>query len=429
MYFDIKGTNVLDGGRNVQVFLLLFFALATFDVMAGDWPVERRKDQFPETSGRLLAPVPYSMPGLGDGFFILGHFTNVFSGTTDITVLQATGDIKGSVASIGEVPLIHHRLFARAELIHLGSVQQNYYQNRGMNTEKDDYTLLDITSYKGHTYGMDLSFYDRRLTFSVDRGLSKGELDAIRDPHGAVITDFTDPYIFSSSQTIWTVQLDYTDDYQDPRDGLRTKLRFQDNPSTNPDEPDFYVTELDASFYLPLRQYDTLVLNFFQSDAHVRRQGNTDRTAIANELGFNCAVTDTQCLKTEASIVDTFVNERAHGSATALGGENRFRAYPGARFRGAHSSTLGAEYRMNFVRDATPFDYSIWKDTHTGIQVAFFSEYGTVSESTGDLWKDTRYVVGSGVRLVTASGAVYRFDLAAGNEGVQPNLFFYYPWN
>ena len=402
-----------------------FASIASADA----WAIERRKDQFPTTSGRLLAPLPYSMPGIGRGFFILGNFGNVFATTADITVLKATGDIQGSDVNINEVPVINKHLYLHTEFLDLSRVQQNYYQTRGMDTDKNDYSLLDISTYKNQQFGLDLTFYDRRLTFTVNRSIAKGELDTIRDPDGVVITEFTNPYTFSSYQTTWAVQLDLTDDYQDPRDGIRLNLRFQDEPADSSDDPDFYVTELDASWYLPMRAHDTLVLNFFQSDAHVRSQGNVDRTAIANELGFNCDPGDTQCLDTEAAVIDTFVDQRTNGTAAALGGFNRLRAYPGARFNGAHTSTIGGEYRMNFVRDATPFDYSIWKDTHTGIQVAFFSEIGTVAETTGDLWKQTRYVVGSGVRLVTESGAVYRFDLAKGNEGVQPNLFFYYPWN
>jgi len=391
--------------------------------------VERRKDQFPTSSGRLLAPIPYSMPGLGKGFFILGHFGNLFSTTTDLTILKATGDIQGQDANFDEIPIINNRLYLRAEFLDLSSAQQNYYNSRGMDTEKDDYTLLDINSYKQQNYGLDLTFYERRLTFSVNRNLSKGSLDAVRDPDGNIISEFSDPYEFDNNATQWSVLVDLTDDYLDPNTGFRAKLSYQNNPANSRKDPKYYVTELDIAYYLPFRKTDTFVFNFFQSDAHVTREGDTDRTAIANELNFNCDPGDAKCLETEASVIENFVNERAHGNATSLGGFNRLRAFPGSRFNGAHASTIGAEYRMNFVRDATPFDFSIWKDTHTGLQLAFFYEMGTVSELTKDLWKETRYVIGSGARLVTFSGTVYRFDLAFGDEGVQPNLFFYYPWN
>jgi len=398
------------------------------NALASNMITDRRKDQFPTGTGRLIAPVPYSMPGIGDGFFLLGHFANLISTTGDLTVIKAFGDVEGYDINVDEVPLYDHHLFLRADVMDLSSIQQNYYDARGMNTDKDAYSLMDISSYKMGSIGLDLTFFERRLTFSVDHSVSNGELSAVRNSDGDIITEFGDPYKFDDKSTKLGILLDLTDDYQDPRSGLRMNISYQNHPAKHDNDPDYYVTEFNVLMYKNLFKTDTLVFNLFQSDAHVTKKGNVNRNDIAAELGFNCAPTDTQCKDTETSVVENFVNERAHGTATALGGWNRLRAYPGERFNGAHTATIGVEYRMNFEHEATPFNYSIWKDTQTGIQVAFFAEVGTVAESMDELWKDTRSVVGSGVRLVTGSGAVYRFDLAVGDEGAQPNLFFYYPW-
>jgi len=420
-----------------EVSMKMFFVLTASVIVlntiittaqASDFITERRKDQFPTSSGRLIAPVPYSMPGIGDGFFLLGHFSNVISTTGDLTVIKAFGDVEGYDVNVDEVPLYDHHLFVRAELMDLSSIQQNYYDARGMNTDKDAYSLMDISSYKQGNLGLDLTFFERRLTFSIDHSVSNGELSAVRDSDGDIITEFSDPYKFDDNTNKLGILVDLTDDYQDPRSGVRMNVSYQNHPAKTDDDPDYYVTEFNVSMYKKLFKTDTMVFNFFQSDAHIRTVGNVNRSDIAAELGFNCDPADTQCLTTETSVIDNFVNERSHGTATSLGGYNRLRAYPGERFSGAHSATVGAEYRMNFEHEETPFNYSIWKDTHTGFQVAFFAEVGTVAEHMDELWKETRYVVGSGVRLVTGSGAVYRFDLATGDEGVQPNLFFYYPW-
>ncbi len=421
--------NTVGGYGSRATGILLGTVLFVSNASGGDLLVDRRKDQFPTTSGRLLAPLPYSMPGLGEGFFLLGHFANMFASTTDLTLLQATGDVKGTDLNLDQIPLIEKHLYVHAELLNLSSIQQNYYDARGMNTGKDDYTLLDITSLKQRRFGLDLTFFERRVTLSVDRSHANGELDTVRDPEGIAIQEFADPYKFKNNDTRWGLQLDFTDDYQDARKGVRTNLRYQNRPALSGNDPDYFVTELDATVFTPMFTTDTLVFNIFQSDAHVRKKGNTDRTAIAQELGFECDSGDTQCQATEAAVIDNFVNERAHGTATSLGGVNRLRAFPGERFNGAHVASIGAEYRMNFVRDATPFNFSVWRDTHTGIQLAFFSEFGSVAETMNELWQDSRFVYGSGIRLVTGSGAVYRFDLAVGDEGLQPNLFFYYPWN
>ncbi len=64
----------------------------------------------------------------------------------------------------------------------------------------------------------------------------------------------------------------------------------------------------------------------------------------------------------------------------------------------------------------------------TGLQVAFFGEVGSVSETSSDLWNETRTSYGTGLRLVAASGAVYRADIAYGSEGSETTVFFFYPW-
>jgi hypothetical protein len=106
----------------------------------------------------------------------------------------------------------------------------------------------------------------------------------------------------------------------------------------------------------------------------------------------------------------------------------RLRAFPQSRYQGAHTAFVGAEYRWNINQEATPFDYFIWKDVRTGIQVAFFAELGSVSETSSNLWHETRYSVGTGLRLIAGSGAVYRADVATGTEGTQAIVIFNYPW-
>ena len=44
------------------------------------------------------------------------------------------------------------------------------------------------------------------------------------------------------------------------------------------------------------------------------------------------------------------------------------------------------------------------------------------------MWDAVRQSYGAGLRVVTASGLVYRLDLATGDEGPQPSVFFQYPW-
>ena len=77
------------------------------------------------------------------------------------------------------------------------------------------------------------------------------------------------------------------------------------------------------------------------------------------------------------------------------------------RYNGAHTLFYAMELRWNFVKEVKPFDYWIWKDVATGIQLALFSETGSVAEVNSELGNIWRSSYGFGFRLVSASGFVY----------------------
>ena len=89
---------------------------------------------------------------------------------------------------------------------------------------------------------------------------------------------------------------------------------------------------------------------------------------------------------------------------------------------------IGTEIRWNVTEEYTPFNIVIIKDVRTAFQVAVFYEIGTVADQQSELWNITRSSYGVGFRMVTASGLVYRIDLASGDEGFQSSIFFQYPW-
>jgi len=95
-------------------------------------------------------------------------------------------------------------------------------------------------------------------------------------------------------------------------------------------------------------------------------------------------------------------------------------------------STLGEEKVRSrcwsFDEKVTPFDFWIWKDVSTALQLALFYEAGTVAELKSDLGVITRTSSGLGLRMVSASGFVYRADYANGEEGGNMTLIFDYPW-
>ena len=88
----------------------------------------------------------------------------------------------------------------------------------------------------------------------------------------------------------------------------------------------------------------------------------------------------------------------------------------------------GTEFRWNFVTSVTPFDFWIWKDVSTGMQLTLFHEEGAAEDVQESLTDSLRKSSGIGIRMVSASGYVYRFDVATRDEGMATTIFFNYPW-
>lgn len=410
---------------------ILFIILFTYSglCLSYDWIPDRRKDQNPTEPAHLFVPLPYSKPGIGEGFVILATATNVNESTADLSGIFVTGDAKGNIINGSEIPLYSDILFFDFYLQRINRAMVNHYSIRGIsNTEADDYTLLDASVSNTNNIELNLTFFERRLNLYYSYTTSEYQIDSIRDSNGVIITSFGQPYTGSETRDSFRGSIDLTDDYLDPRKGFRFDVAYQNNRDVDEKEADFYTLDYSLLGYVPMGKLDTLVLNYYQSNAHVQRQGNIDPISIRAELALNCAPTDTACLTAEQELVDNFINARTNGTSTSLGGDLRLRSFPQGRYQGAHTAFVGAEYRWNFKQEAKPFDYYIWKDIRTSLQIAFFAEIGTVAETSAQLWDETRHSYGAGFRLIAASGAVYRFDFAFGDEGAEQILIFEYPW-
>jgi outer membrane protein assembly factor BamA len=389
---------------------------------------QRRAEQFPTDNGYLLAPLPYSMPGIGEGYFLMGYFSNTFNSTADIFIVKVEGDAEGLVAQADEIPLYKKNLFLNVYDQRITRAAVNSYKARGMASGEDEFNIVEVNQADEQRLGLTLSLYNRRLEINSVQQSAKASVTALHDSDGQLITRLDPPYKMEDKSWLHGLRLDLTDDYLDPRRGLRYKLTYQDVPGETRNDPDYYRLDHSLSLFLPLSNDNTLALNYYQSDANVTRTGNTDPTAIREELNTGCAPTDTACLDAEQNLVDDFILQRTYGDATSLGGNDRLRGYPQGRFSGGHMAFIGAEYRWNFVRDAKPFNFFIWKDVTSALQLALFAEAGTVAEKSGALWDDYRTSYGIGGRLISASGSVYRADFATSDEGSELIVFFYYPW-
>lgn len=423
---DGLGPDALTGPRRSGWKLLLVALLAlAFAAPAG--AIERRKDQFPTEFSYLVVPLPYSLPGIGEGFFVPFYFSNIADTTTDAYGLAILGDAKGKDFGVEELPLIRNHLLLEVfyEFIDVATVNQ--YPTRGMDSSADDYFLVEVDKADSFEQGLALTLFERRFTLGYLQGGQAIEVVRLRDKDGNVTKELSPPYTAESRWRTVYVLGDYTDDFQDPRRGVRLLASWTDSPNVASDAADFYKRNVSLTGYLPVGRLNTLALNYFRSDAYVRRPGETNLTVLKAQLGLNCGA-DPVCLAREDELARAQLAANVNGTSESLGGRDRLRAYPQGRFQGAHTYYAAAEFRWNLTEEVTPFDYFIWKDVRTGVQLAFFYETGSVSETAATLGDLTRSDYGIGARLIAGSGAVYRGDVAWGDEGSQVTIIVNYPF-
>jgi hypothetical protein len=414
----------------LRSYAIVFLLLNAVNALAAPyWKIpERREDPYPTQEGHLFVPLPYSMPGIGEGYFLMGYLANQLDTTLDAAVVWTQGDAPGLITQLDEIPLIEDRLHLQLFDMNIDKVTVNDYESRGTDA-LSHYNLVELSDVRQQSAELTLSLWQRRFALSARYNDQSEEASALRDSDGTLLARYDPPVHTERINRGIGTMLDLTDDYQDPRQGIRLRLDASDHPPIKSTDPDYFVMDYSLLYYQPVNNGDTLVFNLFRSDVHMRSTGATDPAVVLADLGGTvCAPSDFVCLIAENQRVNNIITTNRYGTATSLGGTDRMRSYPDGRLTGAHAEFVGIELRSNFVQDAVPFNYFIWKDVRTSIQLAFFVEAGTVAETRDELWKETHTSYGIGARMVTASGSVYRADWAAGDEEAALSLFFYYPW-
>lgn len=408
-----------------QLLLLTLLFLFTASLFGTEWRVpERRKPQFLDEPGYLILPAPYSMPGIGEGIAYYGGINNHL-GRTDIFAVTTTGDAEGMILGLWDIHLIDETAILDITYLDIDNTGISRYNKRGMDSEKDDFSIAELDHYSGLNLKFYLSFFDRRLELYTRHSQDESRTVRLLDSKGDVIQEIADPSIDKSHRTDFSALVDLTDDRQDPHQGLRGYMDLRHHIPDSDMDPEFYTLTWNATGYFPINDKSTVALNYQHSDALMVAEGESERSVIGLER-YGCSGSD--CPVEIEEQIETSYLYNTHGNARALGGENALRSYPGSRFTGAHSRLVGAELRWNFKAERKPIDLYFIRDIRTGVQVALFHETGTVADSTADVWKETRSSSGVGVRFIMGSGFVYRFDYATGDEGEELTIFVSYPW-
>ena len=391
---------------------------------------DRRRDQFFKESAYALFPYPYSLPGIGKGIGLVGGMMNIKDTYTDAYGILFTGEVRGAALAVADIHLIPRTLILDIGYSTINEATIQSYSQRGMNTDKHDFRLIEFgdTEYEGGR--MTATFFDRR--FEVYGAWYQGtmKLKSIRDQDGNVIVEAQDAPRGRGHNALFGTRLDLTDDYGDPRRGVRIDVTRTETPPRD-SGPDFYVMDYNTTAYIPLGRRSTWVFNFLRSDAVVNRQGETDPSKLEQQLGLNCStVTDPEQQKFCNEVIDNMIANNKYGTATQLGGFSRLRSYPQGRFKGAHTLFYGTEVRWNLTDERTPYNIFIMKDVRTSVQVSLFYETGATSDVRSEISerKNMRDSYGFGLRVIGASGVVFRGDIGFGKEGVAPQIFIGYPW-
>lgn len=301
------------------VLLAIFFISSSFS-----FEIERRKDQYSYTPGYLLAPAPYSIPGIGEGLFLLGMATNIQNTQTDFFADIITGDVRGYGIGIMDYHPIDKYLKIDIFNEGLSKATIQSYSTRGMDSSKDDFIYIGIDKLQFLGLRTRLSFYEKMVEFYLMGYKNEYSIDNLKDKDNNIFFDSTDNKIQNS--TIYTAgfNIDYTDDKIDPRVGVRFDYSIDYSKHKNSDDIDFYISNYNITGYIPIGDYSTWAFNYFRSDANVIKKGDTDVDSVSSSLGLDCSIlTDIKDKIDCQNVVNNQIIANSNGTATSLGGRTR----------------------------------------------------------------------------------------------------------
>ncbi len=363
---------------------------------------------------------------------VMGYAGNFYESQTDIVLLNVSGDAEGAMVSFDEFYLIPETFYLSANNLTITKYGMNGYQKRGMESKKNDFNIMVGNLFVSKVRRATLTFLDRHFEIYAQVDHTNGEVNAIKNYQDQPLAEFTQGQPFTKEIRSKGMMFDFTDDYNDPRKGIRLEQIELQNTAPDAGAPQFKEIYNKVSAYVPVFENSTWSFFYASAEAKMQKEGDTNLESLKGKKALAyCATTPNQSL-CEAAILDDFSNTikaNKNGTVQTLGGPGFLRSYPNGRFQGAHYQVMGTELRWNLSTKATDINWYFLEDTKEAIQLAFFHEAGTVAETKEELWKLQRSSTGVGLRFLTKSGQIYRFDIAHGDEGTEATVFFNYPWS
>ena len=410
-----------------KILIITGFCFCFFTATAFSITFERRQDQFDKTPGLFVVPAPYAIPGIGNGLFVIGYLGNIAETSADVFGMGFVGDGQGFFASVDELFVIPEWSYLALTQGRMARFGQNVYSSRGMKSEKNDFNIYVGEDFTFYNFEVVFTHFERRMELAYGFNGGNGKFVEIKDYEGELVQKLGSPIEVDFAQKHVQLKIDLTDDYGDPRDGLNIRILRDRFPSVNQGAA-FDSMTFALTYYLPIPENNTWAFHYFRSDAHVRQEGNTDLESLKTTQGFYACGGYAACEAATLKSAQNRLNANKNGSSKSLGGADRLRSYPLSRYQAAHTLFYGTELRWNFSTENTKLDYWLLQDVQQALQAVFFWEQGSVAEEVGEIGETIRSSYGTGIRLVTKSGSVYKFEVASGDEGAEMILFFEYPW-
>jgi hypothetical protein len=415
-----------------SLLILLFIVINSNFSLANSYAIEnlRRRPQFGNGFSYAVLPLPYKIPGLGEGVAIGMTLNNIYETDLDIAALGILGDVEGCALGVTDFYLIPERFYLNIGASYISKATFLINPSRGMKGDEDpdDFYSAELGDSSGAGLDATITFLNRMVDFNYSFYSTDANIKSIRDKDGNVLIDTEDSDNERGHILGAGFLLDLTDDRKDPRVGFRFNISANMPLDVEDDSVENYVVDINTTVFFPILKQSTIVLNYFHSDSHVISEGLTDRDQIINNNDLSVTSGDTEAENARDEVVDNIVSENKYGSASSLGGLSRLRSFTEMRFRGAHTRFAGVEFRYNLTDEKTPFNIWLVKDVRTSFQIAFFHEAGTIADREGELYDEIKHSTGIGFRMVVSSGFVFRLDIATGSEGEEVSLFFDYPW-
>ncbi|MCW9026585.1 MAG: hypothetical protein OQJ77_04645, partial [Thiovulaceae bacterium] len=111
--------------------LILVFIVVFLLNLSSAFAIERRGPQFLTESSYLVFPLPYSLPGIGEGVMVTALGGNIYDTNIDAYAIAISGDAEGIVAAVEDIHILPKFLILDIMHQNISKAVVNNYDTRG----------------------------------------------------------------------------------------------------------------------------------------------------------------------------------------------------------------------------------------------------------------------------------------------------------